>query len=209
VIVNHRDEVIGLYHGGSSQQQLAIEHDAVEFVAAEEFGLATPIQFVLDHADVDIPGGLTNITPAHGSLPYPESQVVERGLERLRASLATTRLGQLVIGKIERHREEANHLVNRVREVGLTWHRNRGPGFVQHARENVRDPASSIPVVINGRDRATLLSKMADMFERHGSERLRRDVARYRDIVLECLATATSLDDAVLRLGNEEAATGA
>lgn len=88
---------------------------------------------------------------------------------------------------------EAQRLVNTARQVSATWHRHRGPAFIQHVIKNLRDPAHRIPLMIDGVTMEELLIRMRAALTRHGGATLRRDLARYGDFVVPALTDVSDL----------------
>jgi hypothetical protein len=199
VVVNHKNEAIGILVGGFEPPQDSPLAIYPAWRAVKNLALVTPIARVLDHLKLEIPGppAFARTAPASATVFYvPRAERTSLGQHaiKVRSQLSETRLGRLLIAAIERHSREASLIVNRIRHAKVAWHRHQGPAFEKYFLENARNAACSIPTVINGVDRDTLLNVMADVFVRYGSRRLRRDVELFRTILPHFAAT-TSLSE--------------
>ncbi len=74
------------------------------------------------------------------------------------------------------HIEEVVALVNGNRRVAVVWQRNQGPAFVRAAMEGAPHHVT-VPSEVSGISLETLLLRMADALQRHGSPELRRAIA--------------------------------
>jgi hypothetical protein len=143
---------------------------------------------------------ITELHPVHGN-PAAEgmsddaSAVIDAGPDRraeLRGAFLATPAGRDLAAEAERHRHEVVHLVNHVRRVTITWHRNQGPAYLNRLIANARDPGVPIPHEIEGITRARLLDAMADVLSAHGSAELTAAIALRRE---EALARTADVED--------------
>lgn len=164
-------------------------------------GVITPIDNILQQMGITIPGNFSGTVPTSGAPAYVAPRLLDRAdiediegaLTRLKRRLARTRHGRLAAAKLDEHRVEAQRLVNTARQVSATWHRHRGPAFIQHAIKNLRDPAHRIPLMIDGVTMEELLIRMRAALTRHGGATLRRDLARYGGFVVPALTDVSDL----------------
>ena len=77
------------------------------------------------------------------------------------------------------HHMEVRELIDSNREVALVWHRQGGPGIIQHVLDAVRSRTSELPTAIRGRSWSDRVSAILAIFDRFGSSRLREDIARF------------------------------
>jgi hypothetical protein len=103
--------------------------------------------------------------PPPGVQPAARSGVVPALRQRLEQSEEGTRL----IALVEAHSREVVHLVNHKRRVTVTWHRNKGPQFLNEAVINAHDAKHLIPLEIEGVTRETLLRRMVKVLADYGS----------------------------------------
>jgi hypothetical protein len=206
VVVNHENKVIGLMCWVAGLPES--EETAEEWRAVSGIGVLNPIHKVLDQMEIEIPSNLANTSPSRGGRFFmpgvetdPDEIALERGRQRVEAKLKPLRLGRLLLGKMDQHRKEARRIVLGYRPALVAWHRHQGPAFVDHCVRNLRDPAHKIPTSINGIDQTALLQVMADMLIRYGSPKLRRDVEKYRDVILAHATGITSCDQAPEMIG--------
>jgi hypothetical protein len=86
---------------------------------------------------------------------------------------------------VERHQHEVLQLVNHKRAVTVAWQRHRGPAFVAALARASRAQGYRLPFEIEGVARDALLAAMERALLAHGSDGLKRDMARYRQDALE------------------------
>jgi hypothetical protein len=77
------------------------------------------------------------------------------------------------------HHMEVRELIDSNREVALVWHRQGGPGIIQHVLDAVRSRTSALPTAIRGRSWSDRVGAILAAFERFGSSGLRDDIARF------------------------------
>jgi hypothetical protein len=77
------------------------------------------------------------------------------------------------------HHMEVRELIDSNREVALVWHRQGGPGIIQHVLDAVRSRTSALPTAIRGRSWSDRVGAILAIFDRFGSSQLRKDVARF------------------------------
>jgi hypothetical protein len=81
------------------------------------------------------------------------------------------------------HHMEVRELIDGNREVALVWHRQGGPGIIQHVLDAVRSRTTTLPTAIRGRTWEDRVGAILAVFDRFGSSRLRQDIARFgRDV---------------------------
>jgi len=209
VVVNAANQVIGLVAAAKENSfpiDPATDPPALQAMlkSASGIGLVCPIgrvraQLTTQGLDFTIPGSLSGTATAAGHSAAAlrrrsEDQAFQHGRNRAAAALRATRLGLVILGKLRQHAAEARQLISRNRRVQVAWHRSQGPAFVQHIMHNLRDPAHRVPDSINGVSRAQALEAMADLLAGAGSPALRRDVARYRDLVMRHAPGLDSLE---------------
>ena len=111
----------------------------------------------------------------------------------LRKRLEETEEGRRVATLVEEHHLEVVHLVNHRRRALVTWHRKKGPSFLNEAAANIGKPEHRIPREIEGITRGELLQGMASVLAEHGSAKLRRDIERNLGDVLKYADAADSV----------------
>jgi hypothetical protein len=202
VVVNYKNQVIGLLCRANPNFKPPLnEYDKYdEWIAVSGVGFLNPIRKVLKLLNIEIPPNLAATTLSAGTVyfdfgrPGAEEMAEERGRQRAAEALRQSRLGRLLLGKIEQHRLEARRIVQGHRQAMVIWQRNQGPAFVKHCLDNLRDPKRMIPTSINGVAREQMLRAMAGVLLRYGSDKLRRDIERYRAYALQQAAQIMSFD---------------
>jgi hypothetical protein len=71
-------------------------------------------------------------------------------------------------------------LISENGKVAARWHLGRGPALLQALIRSMYSDSASIPASIDGQPIATCLDRIANAFIKHGSDGLRRDLARLR-----------------------------
>lgn len=107
----------------------------------------------------------------------------------------------LAAALISRHVDDVLRLINSNYRVGAIWKRNGGPLLVRHLLYTHRTHTTLLPEAVDGCDVHTLLDRLLPILARFGGERLRSDIARYRDFVVHWPgADLDRLDAEALRL---------
>ena len=86
------------------------------------------------------------------------------------------------------------YLVNHQRRVKVTWHRNKGPQFLNEAVWNAHDATHLIPEEIEGVARETLLRRMAKALTDHGSAGLRSALLALENVLPRLYQTGSLHD---------------
>lgn len=200
VVVNRHNQVIGLLRGRT------------RFFTTDEltgmglptnlgyFGVVTPIHRVMTILNIQIPANFENTVTTSGAVIDLEST---NGIHALPATTPVTvmrqRLEETAGGKvlahlIEKHRREMDRLLSSSRPVIVAWNRHHGPAWITHFINSINDETYVVPEVIKGVTQLQLLTRMDEVLNAHGSEGLRRDVARYRQTILD-LAGASNIGE--------------
>jgi hypothetical protein len=203
VVVNSANQVIGLISRGGGEKPPS-NSTAMEWLAASAIGIVCPIEKVLAQMQIEIPatpfsGVLPQAGPidlaSPGALDHPEGRAMHDEITRLRERVSELRLGRVLLGMITRHNGEVRRIVNGRRPALAAWQHNQGPAYLAHLIRALRDPSHQIPTAINGVPRTRLLEVMAAVLTQYGSPRLRRDIERYRDVLLRHAPMIVRLDD--------------
>jgi hypothetical protein len=117
----------------------------------------------------------------------------------LRRKLLAIERGRALMDLVDRHRDEVQRLVNRCRRVTVTWHRHRGPAFLNRAAQNAHDRMIKIPPAIEGVTQHALMCSMAEVLSEYGSADLRDAITRHRDDLLPLAGTFDDLHELVDR----------
>ncbi len=213
VVVDNRPggvNVIGLisraYPASDIRAQFKAAHQPIPDVLSvvDNFGVVTPISNVLAQLQITIPANLAGTAPAAGErtqvfmTPSPfgsDRPAVTAAMQQLQDRLKATRRGALIVTKFGRHRAEASRLVNTVRNVSAIWIRYRGPAFMHHCAQSLREPAHAVPRTIDGVRFADLLEQMRRMLLRYGSSALRRDILRLGPFAIDLLSRVERIHD--------------
>lgn len=186
VLLNTSNQVVGLIWGAKPKGGLGLACA----IGAVQSQLSIAIKTAANTPAGDQVAPPTNDTPVTpvGKLPLndrnthgPSDTVFVSGRDgadpRLEALLRTPR-GQDYVALALRHRDELLRLVNTNRRVATVWHRNGGPSILQslmHLHDDLR-----LPGIVDGQPLGVRLQRIAGIFERYGSDRLRVDIEIWR-----------------------------
>jgi hypothetical protein len=139
---------------------------------------------------------------ASGSFAYGINEAIPLR-DRLRASPR----GAHYYAEALRHCDEVLGLVNECRPVTVAWHRGKGPDFLAHAANNLRNPDHMIPSAIEGVSREMLLRRLAEELRANGGYSLNATIDRYFDEALGLINRFDDLRDLACEFEREEAET--
>lgn len=191
-VVNEQNKLVGILFGGAndgSQGWVSHIHPVLDLLKVTPISTLNPPVGPAGQARAD----------AHGFFDGVNETIP------LRERFLRTAVGQRVHDAVLVHREEVVGLVNRKRPVTVAWHRAKGPAFVAHLVENMRNPAHRVPREIDGVDRATLARKIAAALAQHGSAAVAAAVDEWLPFVLEHLCHTDDLHALVSRFEPEPA----
>jgi len=108
----------------------------------------------------------------------------------------------LAAALISQHVDEILRLINQNTKVGAVWNRHGGPLLVRHLLFSHQTQLTLLPAAVEGCDVGALMVRFLPILNRFGSERLKADIARYREFVQHWTrADLGRLDAEALRLG--------
>jgi hypothetical protein len=108
--------------------------------------------------------------------------------------------GAALADAFQTHIEEVLYLVNNNRRVAVVWQRNQGPSFINAALAGGAAHEVVIPKEVNGVALETLLLRMADVLQRHGSLELRQAIAAHSLRALRWSRECKSFSDVLQQL---------
>ena len=140
--------------------------------------------------------------------PRPVSAAEERHMRALLAAFRETRLGPELHTVFAEVRREVGYLIRNSRPVKVAWHRHKGPAFLAHILNHVAGETERVPHAIDGITRRALLVRMREVLAAHGSNLLRRALARHGDDLIAMLTRADcdSVADCLAYLREKEPA---
>lgn len=134
--------------------------------------------------------------------PLADEEILHmRELLRL---LRETEKGRELHGVFGQLRREVGYLIRNCRPVKVAWHRNQGPAFFAHVLNHLKGHACEVPREVKGISPHTLMTRMADVLSRHGSNPLRRAIEQYREEFLEVVPSLTSVPACIEYLREKE-----
>ncbi|MFJ8628866.1 hypothetical protein ACIRD3_39295 [Kitasatospora sp. NPDC093550] len=111
------------------------------------------------------------------------------------AAVEGSELGARLGALVRRHMHEVRHLVHHNRRVMVTWHRCKGPAFVNIALNTADQPRWPLPAAVDGVTPLQALQAMRDVLLAEGSASLRADIAEHQERVLDLAGRTTSILD--------------
>jgi hypothetical protein len=173
VIVNAKNEVVGLLFGGDP-----VSH----------FTVANHIDYVTTRLNITINSALTETGLPVASIPVCDDHaigtVTDDWMEKAKESLTRYEAGKKIADLLYKHHREVTWLVRSNREVRTAWMRYSGPGFLNHLARSIRDN-HPIPLEVRGNTLESLLLKMTAVLMRHGSESLIEDLEQSYMLLME------------------------
>lgn len=123
-----------------------------------------------------------------------------RKLEYFENELNQSATGRELLSVIMDNIEEINYLINKNRQVMVTWNRNKGPAFIASFVESGFEPNVNVKKEIEGIKLMTLLRRMAVVIQEHGSYRIKKTVSDYSLLVLNMANQCNSLTEVFARI---------
>jgi hypothetical protein len=201
VIVNEHNQAVLLLYAKTSNND----------------GVATPIPAIESQLNISILDSTfhknetdANGDPARGVLlnsvaPGPvRTENLKAAFVELQKEITQFEKGRSLIDTIEKHVDEALHLVNNNRETMAAWNRYQGPEFLAHIVRSIRRENKPIPERIKGVSLQNLLLKMTAVLKRNGSPELVKDLDAHYLEVLEIFQAGNSPEDWIDKLASEE-----
>lgn len=195
-IVDGDRKVVGLLTSGVVKEVFVVGQTApVEILLGRSHGLFIDPVFRLRQVEL-LPAALSSAgrPVAVPGMPVTRARPVDwsavgAAWAALEGSALGTRLGALV----RRHLHEVRHLVHHNRRVMVTWHRCKGPAFVNAALHTADQPRWPLPTAVDGVSPVQALRAMRDVLMAEGSASLRADIAAHEEQVLDLAGRSTSL----------------
>jgi hypothetical protein len=138
--------------------------------------------------------------PPEWTVPLPLPAFAQR-IRRLEPLLERSPSLRLALALVSAHVDEIRALVNENRRVAAVWRGQGGPVLMRHLLEAPIEAEPIIPAEIGGVSVGALLTKLLAILQRHGGERLRADVARYREFVVSTPGARLSDLDQLVEAG--------
>jgi hypothetical protein len=157
---------------------------------------------VLARMNVSVNPSPTAVVPTAGEIAAEEAEEVDFGarLHALEERVRLTESGPVLLGLIERHATEVYELVTRVRAVTVVWHRHQGPAFVALFAQTLSGRGGRLPVQVNGIALRKMLTAMASVLRRHGSQGLSADLDLHEGWMVDLLDGGGGIDELLSRL---------
>lgn len=125
-------------------------------------------------------------------------------LETLESKLMATAYGEHIRDLFELHVPEIMTLINTNKKVMLTWHRNKGPEFINQAIKSGIENDFEISPAIDEIKKTTLLRRMASVIQEVGSPPLRLAIGEHFSLVMKWAEKCNSLNEVFEVLKKQE-----
>ncbi|CCQ90846.1 hypothetical protein NITGR_430013 [Nitrospina gracilis 3/211] len=202
VVVNEDDKVVGLLYdeieipSGSSGRILYGVATPIQIVI-DQFNSVDSVQITVATAtqvdDVQTASNSSMVAVADNAgstvfrpqpqaspvifLPTREAAPVGVGAyARLKQDLSLSGTGRMIAAVWKKHQEEISHLIETNRRVATVWHRSGGPAILQALVRVFYTPSARVPQQINGEPLSDCIDRSNSIFNKYGSESLRRDL---------------------------------
>ncbi|MFF2949748.1 hypothetical protein ACFVVU_00125 [Kitasatospora sp. NPDC057965] len=197
-IVDSNGKVVGLLTSGVTKQIYVVGQSApVDILTGLSHCLFIDPVFRLRQVEL-LPAALSSAgrpVAAPGTAITRARPVDWSAVRSAWAAVEGSELGARLGALVRRHMHEVRRLVHHNRRVMVTWHRCKGPAFVNHALNTADQPRWPLPTVIDGVSPLQALLAMRDVLLAEGSASLRADIAAHQDRVLDLAGRTTSLLD--------------
>lgn len=206
VVLNSSNEVIGVLAkqwdvsaGGSDLDILTTIGTLPDHVGG--IGIVSPIGKVLEamaaqDVPINIPSSLSETVPATSDmLQVPGIETESKngfGIAQLTNPFNQQKFTEFIqqMGhpqRIEKHQKEILHLVEKKRQVTITWQRKQGPAFIHHLINRLNNPEHKIPREVKGISLNELLHSMKDVLQLYGSTPLKKDLMQHAESFIQSL----------------------
>jgi hypothetical protein len=112
--------------------------------------------------------------------------------------LSTHPAFQLGAALVSTHVDEVRRLIDTNKRVAVAWRRGGGPTILRYLMQRPPGVHMILPATVAQFSSSALIERMMKLFERFGSESLRADIARWRDLLLA--TPGSELDELDARL---------
>ncbi|MCP4632622.1 MAG: trypsin-like serine protease [candidate division Zixibacteria bacterium] len=188
VVLNDDDKVVGLimsarceetpYDGQANNIHNVVSAMNITINVTEETGDGTG----------DVTSAKANyITTATD--PEEENTIYQTYLENYKNLLNKSVVGKEILESLKTNAEEIRKLVNHNRSVMVAWQRNQGPAFIAAFLRKLKHDDETIVKEVNGISLISLLENMEAVLHVNGSEKLIKDINRFKgflDTLNEC-----------------------
>jgi hypothetical protein len=176
VVFDAQNHIVGLYCGGTDAEGMACPIKDVESKLHITIGTASQLNqpFVVPAA----PGIPSSAAPI---LNYPLTggqgiEIYTAKMKELYQEILKLPAGKYYHDLFVRHRMEVRGLVNTNKKVAATWHRNKGPLFMQSFYRNLLEDDFQFTKEIDGVSIKGLFQNMATILLKYGNPGLKTDI---------------------------------
>ncbi len=210
-IVDNDGKIIGLLYGGVGAEVFVKGESNKRFVGSGR-SRAIFIQGALQLHNVEM---LPSSGGTAGAAVTQPGMGLERGfretidwaaVDHVRAAFEATPDGARLGALARRHFPELRQLVHHRRRVLVTWHRNKGPGFVNALVKASMQPGWPMPREVAGVGLPEALAAMREVLLAEGSPALRRAIVDNAELVMRLAHQATGIDDILAHLARHRPA---
>jgi hypothetical protein len=201
-IVDDSGKVVGILTGGKFDRIYVKGHQSIDIPSGRSQAIF--VRAALDELKVALlPMAQNNAgpplaRPGIAIMRAPRDGVDPAALRRATAAVERTAAGSHVGGLVRRHFDEVRDLVHHRRRVLVTWHRHKGPGFVNAFIKASGRPGWPVPREVAGVALTDAIRAMRDVLLAEGSPSLRAAITEHEHEILALALRAGSLTD-VLR----------
>jgi hypothetical protein len=198
VLINMRNELVGLMYSFPPAGQPGT-------------GVACHINEVIDALrtrNIDFSPNFTNRPQGTGTsrgavihLP-PEHAPAPLTWTSLQPQLNAHATSRKFMHAVEEFRRETVMLVNSCRPVTVAWQRNNGPGWMAALIRSIQEPHYSLPEKIKGTTLETLLVKMNETLQTHGSEALKQRLQNLSPEIIGAFKEARNFNEFIHALNH-------
>jgi hypothetical protein len=190
-LLNARNEIIGLHVEGNNREDVT----PGDFESTS-IGINRVLRALkAEGLEITIITGAGGDESAESRLARPAG--LSDALWAFELRLQETEAGRELWEAVSRHQYEALSLVNEVRPVTVTWHRNKGPVFLAALGRSAKEPAYRIPAEIEGVSRQEAITNIMAALTAHGSEALCTDLGLFAPLLIDAFVQSNSIEEMI------------
>ncbi|HEX3480804.1 MAG TPA: hypothetical protein VHT91_37565 [Kofleriaceae bacterium] len=182
-VVNDAGELVGLLWGiGDDPAQIDIGWGyawPISNVISRLSGSGGGFDLILEVASTPDEKRISPGPPAASGVSAGAPPIVHR----LEADLAHIPEGQRLTALWLKHMDELGQIVTRSKRTAVLWQRSGGAALLQCMLRMAHDPRVVFPTQIDGRPIEACVAEVMQLFARHGSPELQRDLETFRGMV--------------------------
>jgi hypothetical protein len=191
VVLDMNNMVVGLLYGGAYLPDgTPVGATACHIVPVQDALKIDIAKATAPNQVFTVPSGAGIPSAGNPLLNFPLTggmtmDIYEKKINELNDIITSSPLGEYYKHLFLKHRTEIRSLVNTNKKVATTWHRNKGPAFLNFFYQDILREDFVFRKEIESITLSSLLLAMAAILKKYGSDSLRKDLEMHLDEVLQ------------------------